>query len=76
MDMSAMEDNRLSQYLAITMLPRQANSSLNAWPWMSRIVLLIETTSHPEKRWGRSWVEDYIGLGELSVHSVQCLYQL
>jgi hypothetical protein len=41
MDVSIIDEKGLSQYFAMTILPRQAYSSLYAWPWISRILLLI-----------------------------------
>ena len=41
MDASIIDEKGLSEYFAMTMLPRQACASLNAWPWISRILVLI-----------------------------------
>ena len=41
MEAPIIEVKGLSQYLATIILPRQAYSSLNARPWISRRVLLI-----------------------------------
>jgi hypothetical protein len=74
MEVSIMEEKGLSQYFAITMSPHQACSSLKAWPWISQIVLLIGKELLIILRYGG--IEDYVGVGELLVHSIQGLYKL